>query len=56
MEKPDGENIVYFSSELREEVENMFSEMHEYYKKNYTPKVKKTKACTILLIKRYLSS
>ena len=36
---------VYFSSELREEVENMFSEMHEYYKKNYTPKVKKTKAC-----------
>lgn len=23
----------------------MFSEMHEYYKKNYTPKVKKTKAC-----------
>ena len=36
---------VYFSSELREEVEYMFSEMHEYYKKNYTPKVKKTKAC-----------
>ena len=36
---------VYFSSELREEVENMFSEMHEYYKKNYTPKVKKTKVC-----------
>ena len=36
---------MYFSSELRVEVENMFSEMHEYYKKNYTPKVKKTKAC-----------
>ena len=36
---------VHFSVELREEVKNMFSEMHEYYKKNYTPKVKKTKAC-----------
>lgn len=36
---------VYFSSELREEVENIFSEMHEYYKKNYTPKAKKTRAC-----------
>ena len=42
---------VYFSSELREEVENMFSEMHEYYKKNYTPKVKPKKACSSCSLK-----
>lgn len=36
---------VNISDELRQEVRNIFQEMHEYYKKNYTPKVKKSGAC-----------
>lgn len=36
---------VQFTSQLREEVKQMFEEMHQYYQRGYTPKVKKTKAC-----------
>ena len=36
--------LVQFSNELRKEVQEMFEEMHQYYKRGYTPKVKKTKA------------
>ena len=35
---------VEFSDALRKEVKDMFQEMHEYYKRNYTPKVKQSKA------------
>ncbi len=36
---------VLFSDELRHEVEDIFNEMHEYYRRNYTPNVKKRKGC-----------
>ena len=42
---------VLFSQELRHEVENTFMEMHEYYRRNYTPKVKKSKACNSCSLK-----
>ena len=38
------ENVT-FSQELRKEVRESFLEMHQYYDRGYTPKVKKTKAC-----------
>lgn len=37
--------IVEITEELRNEVKNMFYEMHEYYKRKYTPKVKYKKSC-----------
>lgn len=33
-------NEVFFTEELREKVRNSFEEMHQYYRKSYTPKVK----------------
>lgn len=42
---------VEFTEELRGEVRSIFKEMHEYYKKNYTPKVKTTKACSSCSLK-----
>lgn len=36
---------VIFSEELREEVKRMFQDMHQYYNRGYTPKVKKSKVC-----------
>lgn len=36
---------VLFSDELRQTVRNMLVEMHAYYKRGYTPKVKPTKQC-----------
>ena len=38
------ENVL-FSQELREEVKELFAEMHQYYSRGYTPKVKKSKSC-----------
>lgn len=34
------ENVL-FSQELRDEVKALFDEMHQYYSRGYTPKVKK---------------
>ncbi|MBR3622209.1 MAG: CRISPR-associated protein Cas4 [Selenomonadaceae bacterium] len=36
---------VEITSELREEVQKAFEEMHQYFKRGYTPKVKIKKAC-----------
>jgi CRISPR-associated exonuclease Cas4 len=36
---------VLLDTELRESVRTMFSEMHDYYDRRYTPRVKRTKAC-----------
>lgn len=36
---------VSFDEKLREKVQSMFSEMHQYYKRRYTPKVKPSKNC-----------
>lgn len=37
--------VVPFSEELRNKVKNIFQEMHQYYQRRYTPKVKPTKGC-----------
>lgn len=42
---------VEFSDALRKEVKDMFQEMHEYYKRNYTPKVKQSKVCNACSLK-----
>lgn len=36
---------VFFEQELRERVVRMFREMHEFYDRKYTPKVRTTKSC-----------
>lgn len=36
---------VTFTDELRTEVKEMFEEMHQYYNRGYTPKVKWSKSC-----------
>ena len=36
---------VLFSSDLRKQVEQMLEQMHDYFQRSYTPKVKPTKSC-----------
>lgn len=36
---------VCFDEQLREKVKSMFDEMHQYYDRKYTPKVKPSKSC-----------
>lgn len=36
---------LFLSDELREQVKTMINEMHEYYRRGYTPKVKTTPKC-----------
>ena len=43
--------IVDITSDLRTEVEKMFEEMHQYYKRHYTPKVKYSKSCNACSLK-----
>ncbi len=38
--------VVEFTEEIRNQVKSIFEEMHEYYERKYTPKVKTTKACS----------
>lgn len=42
---------IIFDRELRNEVEEMLSEMHDLLKKGYTPKVKTTKSCSACSLK-----
>lgn len=42
---------VEFTEDLRKQVRDSLEEMHELYKKHYTPKVKPTKACSSCSIK-----
>ena len=42
---------VEFTAELRQEVKACLCEMHDLYKKGYTPKVKPTKACNACSLK-----
>ena len=39
------------TEELRSEVREMFQEMHQYYERRYTPKVKMGKNCTSCSLK-----
>ncbi len=43
--EPRKRQKVIFSDELRMQVKNMIKEMHEYYRRGYTPKVKTTSKC-----------
>lgn len=42
---------VEISSELRNKVAEMFAEMHKYFERRYTPKVKRTKSCNACSLK-----
>ena len=42
---------VEITQELRDEVKTMFQEMHQYYDRKYTPKVKTGKGCTSCSLK-----
>lgn len=42
---------VEFTKELREQVKSMLTEMHDLWKKGYTPKVKPTKGCNACSLK-----
>lgn len=43
--------LVEFTEELRDEVRSMFQEMHQYYERKYTPKVKYSKSCNACSLK-----
>ncbi len=43
--------IVPFSAQLRKEVVDLFEEMHQYYERGYTPKVKYKKVCSACSLK-----
>ena len=38
--------IIHITDELRIEVRDMFQEMHHYFSRHYTPKVKTSKSCS----------
>lgn len=42
---------VVFNKALRERVKSAVEEMHSYYKRRYTPKVRRTKACNACSLK-----
>lgn len=42
---------IVFTDELRDEVKKIFGEMHDYYERNYTPKVKTSKGCVSCSLK-----
>lgn len=43
--------IVIIDETLRSEVRQMFQEMHRYYERNYTPRVKYSKSCNACSLK-----
>lgn len=43
--------IIQITEELRKEVKDMFLEMHQYYNRQYTPKVNYSKACNACSLK-----
>lgn len=49
--EPHQRLTVAFTEQLREEVQSLFFEMHDLYKKNHTPKVKATTKCNACSLK-----
>ena len=43
--------VVEFTDDLRDEVRDMFEEMHQYFRRGYTPKVKTGKMCSSCSLK-----
>lgn len=46
--------LIVFTDELRDEVKKIFGEMHDYYDRNYTPKVKTSKRCVSCSLKIFV--
>lgn len=42
---------IEINDTIRKDVKNMFLEMHQYYERRYTPRVKRTKACNACSLK-----
>ena len=42
---------IAFDDEVRRKVKEMFEEMHQYYSRRYTPRVKRSKACNACSLK-----
>lgn len=49
--EPRRRTVVSFSCQLRQQVQNSLSEMHELYQRRHTPKVKPSKACNACSLK-----
>lgn len=49
--EPRRRTVIQFTPELRQKVLDSLQEMHELYKRRYTPKVKPTKACNACSLK-----
>lgn len=49
--EPRRRTAVPFTPELRRQVQDSLAEMHELYRRHYTPKVKATKACSVCSLK-----
>ena len=43
--------VIEITEELRQQVKEMFGEMHQYYDRRYTPRVKYSKACNACSLK-----
>ena len=42
---------VFLTAEMREQVRGFLSEMHQYFRRGYTPKVKRSKSCNACSLK-----
>lgn len=42
---------IEFDPKIRQKTKNMFQEMHQYYERRYTPRVKRSKACNACSLK-----
>lgn len=49
--EPHRRTEVDFTPELRQEVTDLLTEMHELYRRSYTPKVKPSKSCNACSLK-----
>ena len=49
--EPHRRTVIKFTPELRSRVQDSLAEMHELYKRRYTPKVKLSKACNACSLK-----
>lgn len=49
--EPRRRTVVSFTCQLRQQVQNSLSEMHELYQRRHTPKVKPSKACNACSLK-----
>ena len=49
--EPRRRTVVQFTPELRQQVQDSLTEMHQLYQRRYTPKVKPSKACSACSLK-----